>query len=90
MVELFNEMKTDVVYNTPVSIDLKADYAMKPFEDLFLKYSVESKDVVYLINRYSDVIKASTELTDEEKDWIMSGLATVLYSFNYWDSTFKK
>ena len=89
MEELFEEMKTNMAVSATPHIDTKAEYAMELFENLFVKYSEENKDVVYIINKYSDIIKASTELTDEEKDWIMTGLATALYSFNYWNVTFE-
>lgn len=89
MEELFEEMKTNMAVGTTPSIETKAEYAMELFKNLFVKYSAENKDVVYIINKYSNIIKVSMELTDEEKDWIMSGLATALYSFNYWNVTFE-
>lgn len=65
----------------------KADSVMNLFEDLFLQYTAEDKDVVYIINKYSELINSSSELTDDEKDWILSGLATALYSYNFWNVT---
>lgn len=84
MANLFDEINENTLNNTSLSIDSKADYAMKLFEDLFTQYVETEKDVVYIINLYLDVINDSTELTDDEKSWIKGGLATALYSFNYW------
>lgn len=89
MEELFDEMTVDIANDITFSVDTKADYVMKLFEVLFIRYSEENKDVVYIINQYSNVIRASSELTNDEKNWIMTGLATALYSFNYWNVAFE-
>lgn len=84
---LFEEMKMNF-YNGNTKIETKAENVMKLFEDVFLKYTSEGEDVVYIINKYLDVVDSSNELTNKEKDYIKAGLATALYSFNYWNQTF--
>lgn len=67
-----------------------AIYAVKLFEEVFANYASDNSDVIFLINKYKDIISASSELTNEEKESIYYALATALYSFNYWDQTFKE
>lgn len=86
---LFEEMKTNANNGDFYNEDTKANYVMKLFEEIFTKYSSDNHDVVYIINEYSKIINNSSELTNEEKDWIMTGLATALYSFNYWNVVYK-
>jgi hypothetical protein len=54
------------------------------FDEVFQTYPANAYDVVFLINRYAEIVEASTELTSEEKEWIRMGLAVSLYSYNYW------
>lgn len=68
----------------------KIDYVMTLFTNIFSIYSSEIDDVVVLINKYATVVNASDELSEEEKDYILYGLATALYSFNYWKVEYLK
>ncbi len=54
------------------------------FNDVCLKSSATSLDVVYIINEYVRVVDATDELTDIEKKCVKYGLATALYSYQYW------
>lgn len=88
MCELYDETIINIIHENAQPVDTKADYAIQLFEDVFTQYTNDKNDAVYIINEYSKAINASSELTDEEKNWIMGGLATALYSFNYWTVTF--
>ena len=58
------------------------------FDEVFQTYPANAYDVVFLINRYAEIVEASTELTSEEKEWIRMGLAVSLYSYNYWTTNY--
>lgn len=86
----------DELYDTTVDlldsdeINPKVEYAIKLFNDVFENYSSDNDDVVLFINRYKNIINNSNEIADEEKEWIFGALATALYSYNYWTSTYSK
>ena len=44
--------------------------------------------VVIIIGKYMEVIDTSFELTDDQKESIKYGLATALYSSNYWEKRY--
>lgn len=71
-------------------IESKADYIIILFLNIFSVYTYETKDVVTLINKYATVVNSSNEFTEEEKEYIMYGLATALYSYNYWEVEYLK
>ena len=85
--DLYNQNIASEIYYSNSEKD-KADKVMQLFEDVFTKYSSSNDDVVFIINKYIEVIDSSEELTNEEKDSIKKGLATALYSFNYWDKIY--
>ncbi|MBR1490871.1 MAG: hypothetical protein IJ611_09185 [Bacteroidales bacterium] len=57
---------------------------MDLFDEVFLLYPTNLDDVVFIVNRYMEIVDNSNELTDDEKDWIRMGLAVSIYSFHYW------
>ena len=81
--QLAVELETD-------NANSKVDYVMTLFADIFSIYPSEIDDVVMIINKYAAVVKASDEFTEEEKEYIMYGLATALYSYNYWEVEYLK
>lgn len=50
---------------------LRMNIIIKLFNNVFLNYASENEDVVLLINKYTDIIKASNESIDDEKNWSM-------------------
>ena len=63
---------------------------MELFNQVLEEYALKTDDVAFIIGNYVDVIEESNELTTEQKQCIKSGLATALYSFKYWESTFEE
>lgn len=59
---------------------------MELFNEVFKETVTDNYSVVRLINKYEEEIEKTTELTEEQKNSIRSGLATALYSFNYWNN----
>lgn len=59
---------------------------MELFNEVFKETVTDNNSVVRLINKYEEEIEKTTELTEEQKNSIRSGLATALYSFNYWNN----
>lgn len=54
------------------------------------KVTSETDDIAFVIGKYMEVIEISTELTEEQKESIKCGLATGLYSSNYWEYKMQK
>ena len=46
---------------------------------------ISTHKVITIISRYLEAIENSTELSDEDTEYIKYGMATALYSFNYWN-----
>lgn len=70
--------------------DTMLSKVMELFNQVLEGYASETDDVAFIIGKYVDVIEKSNELTTEQKQCIKSGLATALYSFKYWESTFEE
>lgn len=88
MKELYNKTINDCKQGK-INKETAADYAISLFEDVFTDYVAITDDVVYIINKYIDILdKPSSGLTDDEKTWIKNGLATALYSYNYWNTVY--
>lgn len=60
------------------------------FNEIVERYSSETDDIAFVIGKYMEVIEISTELTEEQKESIKCGLATGLYSSNYWEYKMQK
>ena len=54
------------------------------------QYANDCVDVAFIIQKYIEVIDNSNELTPEDKKNIKYGLATALYSTNYWQHEYNK
>lgn len=54
------------------------------FNKVLEDYASKIDDVAFIIGKYMELIDSSIELTDEQKDSVRYGLATALYSSNYW------
>ena len=63
---------------------------MELFNQVLEEYASKTDDVAFIIGKYVDVIEDSNELTTEQKQSIKSGLATALYSFKYWETTWEE
>lgn len=79
---------SDSIENGEIDHDSKASMVINLFNEVF-QYASSDSDVVSLINRYKEIIEKSTELSPEEKQWIYNGLATSIYSYNFWEKNDK-
>lgn len=64
----------------------KEEQTILLFEDACNSYVNEITDVVFIVNKYKEIIDLSEELSKEEKNCIYAALATAVYSFNYWSN----
>lgn len=65
--------------------DSNVDKILELFEDVLEQYPEESKDVAFVIDKYTEIIEQSDELTEEEKMALKPAFAAVLYSTKFWD-----
>lgn len=65
--------------------DSNVDKILELFEDVLEQYPEESKDVAFVIDKYTEIIDQSDELTKEEKMALKPAFAAVLYSTKFWD-----
>lgn len=84
MKALIDEVKIDATEGSLLSENTICDRIISQFNELMLKYPNEINDVITMINEFSEKIEVSIEIEEEEKDWVYCGLATALYSYNYW------
>lgn len=83
MEDAFNELYISNNINKSFEQEIP-DIIVEMYIDIISNYASECKDIVFVINKYSECIQKSNELTDQEKNSLYMGLATSLYSFNYW------
>lgn len=63
---------------------------MSLFNTILKDYASKTDDVAFIIGKYMEVIESTTELTNEQKNFIRYGLATAIYSSNYWDKQYNE
>ena len=59
---------------------------MNLFYDVFQKYSEDSDDVQFLINKYIDEVNSTSELSDEDKKLVYSSLSVIASSYEFWSN----
>lgn len=87
---LYNDLANKYISGIPIEYNPLTEHVMELFNEVFQQYSYDNEDVVFLINKYAEAINESEELTEEQKNDIKTGLATALYSFNYWSITLQQ
>ncbi len=60
------------------------------FNKVIEDYASKTDDVAFIIGKYMEVIQNTTELTEDQKESIKCGLATGLYSSNYWENRYNE
>lgn len=60
------------------------------FNRIVEDYASKTDDVAFIIGKYMEVIQGTTELTNDQKEIIKCGLATGLYSANYWENRYNE
>jgi uncharacterized protein YcfJ len=70
--------------------DAMLSKVMELFNQVLGEYASGTNDVAFIIGKYIDIIEESNELTTDQKINIKSGLATALYSSEYWESRFEE
>lgn len=87
---LYNEIMENTKKGIFFNSDSKSEYIMELFSEIFENYVKDGDDLVSIVNKYSEAINASTELDEDDKNCILSGLATAIYSYNYWNTSLSK
>lgn len=59
---------------------------MKLYLDIMNKYPEKANDVEFISNKYVELISASPELTEDEKDLLYSAISVAVSSFEYWEN----
>ena len=86
--DLQTECKTiarDIINGQGDNNNSTVDKILELFEDVLKQYPEESKDVAFVIGKYTEIIDQSDELTEEEKMVLKSTFATALCSSKYWE-----
>lgn len=52
----------------------------------FHRYPEKANDVEFISNKYVELISASLELTEEDKDLLYSAISVAVSSFEYWEN----
>lgn len=60
------------------------------FNNIVEEYGTKTDDIAFIIGKYMEVIENTTELTNGQKQSIKYGLATGLYSSNYWENRYNE
>lgn len=55
------------------------------FLEIYLQYPDSLDDIYFLVNKYSEIINSSIDITVEEKSNIYSALSIAAYSSIYWE-----
>lgn len=87
MKTLYDHVLTDTKNNVYFGSDTKSEYVMQLFSEIFKEYAENGGDITIVINKYAQLINETDELNEGEKNCILSGLATALYSLHYWNPT---
>lgn len=90
--EIVNSEKFVAAYNEimndPLSTDVGEGYTSDQIMDLFAEAvgnSCSNQDeLTQIVTRYTSIVKSSTEISDEEKEWLYSAFAVMSYSYEYW------
>lgn len=64
--------------------NLTSDQVMKMFISAISNYCKSQNDINQIISHYTFEVKASDEISTEEKEWLYTGFAVMGYSFAYW------
>lgn len=86
--DLQTECKTiarDIINGQGDNNNSTVDKILELFEDVLKQYPEESRDVAFVIGKYTEIIDQSDELTEEEKMVLKSTFATALCSSKYWE-----
>ena len=62
---------------------------MNMFYDILVEYPEKLSDVEFIINKYIDAVKSSSELSEDEKDLIYTGLSVAASSSEFWNENYK-
>jgi len=65
------------------------DVVMRLYLDIFKNYPDKADDVEFITNKYIELVSASNELTEEEKEIIYSALSVAASSYEYWEYNLK-
>lgn len=85
--QMYNDLTYKILNNIEDEGDSLEERVINLFCEVFQQYSTNCDDVAFIINKYIEILRDTNELTETQLNSIKIGLATSLYSFNYWDKT---